>query len=56
MFPNDIIENDTKLIDYEKYDYSILGLIDPDTHYFPNQINLVYKNYTEESVNNLFNF
>ena len=58
MFPNDIIENDTTQgqIDDEKYDYSILGSIDPDTHYFPNQINLVCKNYTEESFNKSFNF
>ena len=36
MFPNDIIENDTiqGQIDDDKYDYSILGSIDPDTHYF----------------------
>ena len=58
MFPNDIIENDTiqGQIDDDKYDYSILGSIDPDTHYFPNQRNLVCKNYTEESFNKYFYF
>ena len=58
MFPNDIIENDTiqGQIDDDKYDYSILGSIDPDTHYFPNQRNLVCKNYTEESFNKSFFF
>ena len=41
MFPNDIVENDTIQWQIEdgKYDYSILGSIDPDTQYFPNQIN-----------------
>ena len=58
MFPNDIIENDTiqGQIDDDKYDYSILGSIDPDTHYFPNQRNLVCKNYTEKSFNKSFYF
>ena len=58
MFPNDIIENDTTQgqIDDDKYDYSILGSIDPDTHYFPNQRNLVCKNYTKESFNKSFYF
>ena len=58
MFPNDIIENDTiqGQIDNDQYDYSILGSIDPDTHYFPNQRNLVCKNYTEESFNKSFYF
>ena len=58
MFSNDIIENDTiqgQIYD-DKYDYSILGSIDPDTHYFPNQINLVCKHYTEESFNKSFYF
>ena len=46
MFPNDIIENDTiqGQMDDDKYDYSILGSIDPDTHYFPNQRNLELNN------------
>ena len=58
MSPNDIIENDTTQgqIDDEKYDYSILGSFDPDTNDFPDQINLVCQNYTEESFDKSFNF
>ena len=58
MSPGDIVENDTfqGQIDYDKYDYSILGSIDPDTHYFKNQRNTICKNYTEESFNKTFDF
>ena len=40
MSSNDIVENDTiqGQRDDDKYDYIMLGSIDPDTHYFPNQI------------------
>ena len=53
MFPGDIIANYTfqGQIDDDKYDYRILGSIDPDTHYFKNQINRICKHYTEESFN-----
>ena len=58
MSPGDIVENDTfqGQIDDDKYDYSILGSIDPDTHYFKNQRNTICKNYTEESFNKSFDF
>ena len=58
MSPGDIVENDTfqGQIDDDKYDYSILGSIDPDTHYFKYQRNTICKNYTEESFNKSFDF
>ena len=40
MFPNDIIENDTTQGQIEKYDYSILGSIDPHTYYFPDKFSM----------------
>ena len=58
MSPGDIVENKTfqGQIDDDKYDLSILGSIDPGTHYCKNQINTICKNYSEESFNNSLNF
>ena len=56
MSPGDIVENDTfqGQIDDDKYDYSILGSIDPDTHYFKKSEKYNLQNYTEESFNTSF--